>query len=43
MSTTSGWWLIQAFYFLLLGVSGVGLLAPSLATREGRWGVGSPT
>ena len=37
---TRGWWLIQTFYLLLLGVSGVGLLAPSLATREGRWGVG---
>lgn len=35
-----GWQLIQVFYLLLLGVSGVGLLAPSLATREGRWGVG---
>lgn len=38
--TVRGWWLIQGFYLLLLGVSGVGLLAPSLATREGRWGVG---
>jgi hypothetical protein len=37
---TRGWWLIQTFFVLLLGVSGVGLLAPSLATREGRWGVG---
>ena len=38
--STRGWWLIQGFYLLLLGVSGVGLLAPSVATREGRWGVG---
>ena len=37
---TRGWWLIQIFYLLLLGVSGVGLVAPSLTTREGRWGVG---
>lgn len=37
---TSGWWLIQVFYLLLLGVSGVGLLAPPLSTREGRWGAG---
>ena len=37
---TRGWWLIQTFYLLLLGVSGVGFLSPSLATREGRWGVG---
>ena len=35
-----GWTLIQAFYALLLGVSGIALLAPSLETREGRWGVG---
>jgi len=37
---TPGWQLIQAFYLLLLGVSAVGLLAPPLDTREGRWGVG---
>lgn len=37
---TPGWQLIQAFYLLLLGVSGVGFLAPPLGTREGRWGVG---
>lgn len=38
--STRGWWLIQVFYLLMLGVSGVGILAPSLDTREGRWGVG---
>ncbi len=40
MRTTRGWPLIQAFYLLLLGVSGVALLAPPLDTREGRWAVG---
>jgi hypothetical protein len=35
-----GWQLIQAFYILLLGVSGVAFLAPPLESREGRWGVG---
>jgi len=37
---TPGWPLILTFYLLLLGVSAVGFLAPSLHTREGRWGVG---
>lgn len=40
LRTVRGWVLIVAFYLLLLGVSGVAFLAPSLATREGRWGVG---
>lgn len=39
-SSTPGWQLILAFWVLLLGVSGVGFLAPPLDTREGRWGVG---
>ncbi len=39
-SSTPGWQLILTFYVLLLGVSAVGFLAPSLDTREGRWGVG---
>lgn len=39
-SATPGWPLILTFYVLLLGVSAVGFLAPSLDTREGRWGVG---
>lgn len=39
-SATPGWQLILTFYVLLLGVSAVGFLAPSLNTREGRWGVG---
>lgn len=38
--TTRGWWLILTFYLLLLGVSGIAFLAPSLDSREGRWGVG---
>jgi len=37
---TRGWQLIQMIYLLLLGVSAIGFLAPSLETREGRWGVG---
>jgi len=40
IAPTPGWQLILAFYLVLLGVSGVALLAPPLATREGRWGVG---
>jgi hypothetical protein len=40
METVRGWPLIQTFYVLLLGVSGVAFLAPPLDTREGRWGVG---
>lgn len=40
IAPTPGWQLIQTFYVLLLGVSAVGFLAPSLDTREGRWGVG---
>jgi hypothetical protein len=40
METVRGWSLIQTFYVLLLGVSGVAFLAPPLDTREGRWGVG---
>jgi len=40
MRSTRGWWLIQVFYVLLLGVSGVAFLAPPLDTREGRWAVG---
>ena len=39
-SSTPGWQLILTFFLLLLGVSAVGFLAPSLDTREGRWGVG---
>ncbi len=39
-SSTPGWQLILMFYVLLLGVSAVGFLAPSLDTREGRWGIG---
>ena len=39
-SSTPGWQLILTFYVLLLGVSAVGFLAPSLDTREVRWGVG---
>lgn len=39
-SSTPGWQLILTFYVLLLGVSAVGFLAPSLDTRAGRWGVG---
>jgi hypothetical protein len=37
---THGWPVVLTFYLLLLGVSGVGVLAPPLTTREGRWGVG---
>ncbi|MGH8533980.1 MAG: hypothetical protein ACREV1_14965, partial [Gammaproteobacteria bacterium] len=40
VAPTPAWQLIQTFYVLLLGVSGVGFLAPPLDTREGRWGVG---
>jgi hypothetical protein len=40
VKTVRGWALILAMYLLLLGVSGVGFLAPPLETREGRWGVG---
>jgi hypothetical protein len=37
---TPGWLFILTFYLLLLAVSAVGFLLPSLDTREGRWGVG---
>ena len=37
---TRGWPLVMATYGLLLGVSGVALLAPPLESREGRWGAG---
>jgi len=40
MRTTRGWVLVQLFYLLLLGVSGIAFLAPPLDTREGRWAVG---
>jgi 4-hydroxybenzoate polyprenyltransferase len=39
-SPTRGWQFILIFYLLLLGVSAVAFLSPSLDTREGRWGVG---
>jgi len=39
-SRVRGWYLILAMYMLLLGVSGVAFIAPSMTTREGRWGVG---
>lgn len=40
MKPVRGWPLVLAMYTLLLGVSGVAFLAPTLDTREGRWGVG---